>query len=86
MWERDYSQKRAEGTEVLLTAKKRVDIVQASECSRLVIGGGTWELLPTAESSKIWVHCSRYPQEILSRFHFHPGSIPAPIQRWLAPE
>ena len=31
MWERDYSQKRAEGTEVLLTAKKRVDIVQSSE-------------------------------------------------------
>jgi len=51
-----------------LTAKKRVDIVRASECSRLVIGGGTWELLPTGESSKIWVHCSRYLQENLSRF------------------
>lgn len=30
-------------TEVLLTAKKRVDIVRASECSRLVFGGGKFE-------------------------------------------
>ncbi len=42
-----------------MTAKKRVDIVRASECSRLVIGGGKFEDLGPL---------SRYLQENLSRF------------------
>ena len=42
-----------------MTAKKRVDIVRASECFRLVIGGGKFEDLGPL---------SRYLQENLSRF------------------
>jgi len=85
MWERDYYQNARKSTEVLLTAKKRVHIVQASECSRLVIGGGTWEL-PTGESSKIGAPVRGVCKKFCTGFHFCPGSIPVPIQRWFAPE
>ena len=63
-----------------MTAKKRVHIAQASECSRLVIGGGTWEPLPTGESSKIlgplFAVSARNSVQV---FTFVPGVFPCPF-------